>query len=124
VRPGRARLIAALLTLCAFPMPARAQQPAAVPAVLVHAAEQRSLARHSEFVGRADAPEKVDVRARVRGYLGARLFQDGDPVKNGQTVFTIEKDTFEAASSRKKRSSLRQNRASIPPTCSCGGGSN
>ena len=102
MRPGRACLIAALLTLCAFPISPRAQQPAAAPAVLVQAAEQRSLARHSEFVGRADAPEKVDVRARVRGYLGARLFQDGDPVKKVQAVFTIEKDTFEAAVEQKK----------------------
>src|SRR5882672_2527051 len=82
----------------------RAQQPAAsvAPAVLVQAAELRSFARQAEFVGRADALEKVDIRARVRGYLGLRLFQDGDPVKKDQVLFTIEKDPFEAAVDQKK----------------------
>ena len=83
---------------------ARAQQPAApvAPAVLVQAAELRSFARQAEFVGRADALEKVDIRARVRGYLGLRPFQDGDPVKKDQVLFTIEKDPFEAAVDQKK----------------------
>lgn len=81
---------------------ANAQQGAAPPAVLVQSAELRSMTKQFEFVGRAEALEKVDLRARVQGYLGPRLFKDGDEVKDGQIVFTIEKEPFEAAVDQRK----------------------
>jgi membrane fusion protein (multidrug efflux system) len=81
---------------------ADAQQAAAPPAVLVQAAESRSMTKQAEFVGRAEALEKVDLRARVQGFLGARLFKDGDTVKENQVVFTIEKEPFEAAVDQRK----------------------
>ncbi len=65
-------------------------------------AELRSMAKQAEFVGRAEALEKVDLRARVQGFLGSRLFKDGDAVKEGQVVFTIEKEPFEAAVDQRK----------------------
>src|ERR1700761_9292732 len=49
---------------------AQTQTPAAAP-VLVVAAEKRPIARSAEFVGRIEAPNRVDVRARVTGYLDA-----------------------------------------------------
>src|SRR6516165_3839196 len=82
--------------------PANAQQAAPPPAVLVQPAELRSMTKQAEFVGRAEALEKVDLRARVQGFLGARLFKDGDDVKEGQIVFTIEKDPFEATVDQRK----------------------
>jgi membrane fusion protein (multidrug efflux system) len=82
--------------------PAAAQQAAPAPAVLVQPAELRSMAKQAEFVGRAEALEKVDLRARVTGFLGARLFKEGDEVKEGQVVFTIEKEPFEAAVDQRK----------------------
>jgi membrane fusion protein, multidrug efflux system len=81
--------------------PAMAQQ-AAPPAVMVQPAELRSLAKQFEFVGRAEALEKVDLRARVQGFLGPRLFKDGDEVKQDQVVFTIEKEPFEASVDQRK----------------------
>src|SRR6516225_9791472 len=84
-----------LVVLIGFP--ANAQQAGPPPAVLVEPAELRSMTKQAEFVGRAEALEKVDLRARVQGFLGPRLFKDGDLVKEGQIVFTIEKDPFEAA---------------------------
>jgi len=84
-----------LVVLIGFP--ANAQQAGPPPAVLVQPAELRSMTKQAEFVGRAEALEKVDLRARVQGFLGPRLFKDGDLVKEGQIVFTIEKDPFEAA---------------------------
>src|SRR5580704_15055822 len=83
-------------------MPAYAQQAAPPPAVLVQPAELRSMTKQAEFVGRAEALEKVDLRARVQGFLGSRLFKDGDDVKEGQVVFTIEKEPFEAAVDQRK----------------------
>ena len=83
-------------------LPAFAQQGGPPPAVLVVPAELRSMAKQSEFVGRAEALEKVDLRARVTGFLGSRLFKEGDDVKEGQVVFTIEKEPFEVAVDQRK----------------------
>jgi membrane fusion protein (multidrug efflux system) len=83
-------------------MPALAQQAAPPPAVLVQPAELRSMTKQAEFVGRAEALEKVDLRARVQGFLGSRLFKEGDDVKEGQVVFTIEKEPFEAVVDQRK----------------------
>jgi membrane fusion protein (multidrug efflux system) len=89
--------LSALAGLHAF-----AQQGVPPPAVLVQPAELRSMTKQAEFVGRAEALEKVDLRARVQGFLGPRLFRDGDEVKEGQVVFTIEKEPFEAAVDQRK----------------------
>jgi len=81
---------------------AEAEQAAPPPAVLVQPAELRSMTKQAEFVGWAEALEKVDLRARVPGFLGSRLFKDGEDVKEGQVVFTIEKEPFEAAVDQRK----------------------
>src|SRR3569832_1004964 len=73
-----------------------AQQPAAVP-VSVVAAEKRPLADTNRFVGRIDAIDRVDVRARVTGYLEKIQFKDGDRVKAGAPLYEIEKGPFQAA---------------------------
>jgi len=83
-------------------LPANAQPAGPPPAVLVQPAELRSMTKQFEFVGRAEALEKVDLRARVQGFLGPRLFKDGDEVKKDQVVFTIEKEPFEAAVDQRK----------------------
>src|SRR5215467_10803627 len=93
-------LASALLILSG--VPGEAQQTASPPAVLVQPAELRSMTKQAEFVGRAEALEKVDLRARVQGFLGPRLFKDGDDVKEGQVVFTIEKEPFETAVDQRK----------------------
>ena len=82
--------------------PAHAEEAATPPAVLVQPAELRSMTNQAEFVGRAEALEKVDLRARVPGFLGSRLFKDGEDVKEGQVVFTIEKEPFEATVDQRK----------------------
>jgi membrane fusion protein (multidrug efflux system) len=60
------------------------------------------MTKQAEFVGRAEALEKVDLRARVPGFIGPRLFKDGDDVKEGQVVFTIEKEPFETTVDQRK----------------------
>jgi len=90
-----------LLTILCFPglcSPARAQpaDTAAVPVGTTNA-ERRSIARSLDFVGRIEAISRVDVRARVSGYLDAVLFKDGDLVKDGAVLYRIERGLFEAA---------------------------
>lgn len=81
--------------------PTRAQQGAPPPAVLVQAAELKPIADQSEFIGRAAAVDKVELRARVKGFLGPRKFSDGDLVKEGQVLFTIEPEPYQAAVDQK-----------------------
>lgn len=81
---------------------ALAQQPGAPPpAVLVQAAQSVPIANQSEFIGRAAAVDKVELRARVKGFLGPRKFADGDQVKKDQVVFTIEREPYQAAVDQK-----------------------
>jgi membrane fusion protein, multidrug efflux system len=83
-------------------LPAYAEEAAPPPAVLVQPAELRSMTKQAEYVGRAEALEKVDLRARVQGFLGPRLFKEGDDVKESQVVFTIEREPFEAVVDQRK----------------------
>jgi len=94
-------LAATMMTLLGFAAAATAQQSGPPPAVLVQAAELKPLGARSEFIGRVAAVDKVELRARVKGFLGPRLFTDGDMVKEGQVLFRIEPDTYLAAVDQK-----------------------
>ena len=84
----------------------QAQQPAA-PMVNVITAEKRPVTESARFVGRVEAVERVDIRARVTGYLEGVLFKDGDNVKTGAALYHIEKGPFEAAVQQAKATMLR-----------------
>lgn len=84
--------------LLGIAVPAAAQQAGQGPlAVLVQPVEAKPLTTRREFIGRAQARDKVDLRARVQGFLGPRKFQEGDLVKEGQILFVIEPEPYEAA---------------------------
>jgi membrane fusion protein, multidrug efflux system len=88
---------AALLGLAAQMSHAQAQQqPSAIPVSTV-SAELRPITQATEYVGRVDAMERVDIRARVTGFLQQVLFKEGDFVKEGDSLYKIEPDTFQAA---------------------------
>ncbi|MBV8737214.1 MAG: efflux RND transporter periplasmic adaptor subunit [Alphaproteobacteria bacterium] len=91
---------ALLLVVAAGAIPATAQP--SPPAVLVTTAEMRDVSATAEFVGRVKAIEKVDLRARVDGFLGPWLFKEGDLVKANQIVFTLDPAPFEAALAQRK----------------------
>ena len=71
------------------------QQPASVPVGTVYA-EKRPITQTRDFVGRVEAIQRVEVRARVKGYLDAVLFKEGDIVKKGDALYRIEKGLFQA----------------------------
>ena len=50
----------------------------------------------SEFVGRVEALERVDIRARVTGFLRERTFAEGQMVRADDMVFALEREPFEA----------------------------
>src|SRR5262245_66578998 len=101
------RIIVANCTIgLAVLVAAHAQQPA-TPTVTVITAEKRPVTESVRFVGRIQAIERVDVRARVTGFLEEVLFQDGDRVKTGAPLYRVEKGPFEAAVEQAKATLLR-----------------
>ena len=67
------------------------------PAVSVLVVEQKDVTPATEFVGRVVAADKVELRARIQGFLQQRLFTEGQDVAAGDTLFRIEPEPFEAA---------------------------
>ena len=61
------------------------------------AAERKPVSRASDFVGRVEAINRVQMRARVTGFLEAVLFKEGDTIKENAPVYQLEKGQFEAA---------------------------
>jgi multidrug efflux pump subunit AcrA (membrane-fusion protein) len=81
---------------------ARGQAPPAgeAPEVGVFTAELRQMPVAKEYVGRIDATETVEVRARIEGFLDRQYFQDGSIVKQGDQLFLIDPRQYEAAVSQ------------------------
>jgi membrane fusion protein, multidrug efflux system len=73
-----------------------AQAPAAIPVGVV-TAERKAVTKALDFVGRVQAVNRVEIRARVTGYLENILFKEGDLIKEGAALYSIEKGLFEAA---------------------------
>ncbi|MFE0753979.1 efflux RND transporter periplasmic adaptor subunit [Inquilinus sp. NPDC058860] len=67
------------------------------PAVGVVTAAKRPVAEGVTFVGRVQAVNKVDLVARVEGFLQQRNYTEGQEVKAGDPLFVLEKDTYQAA---------------------------
>ena len=87
------------VTTCLFALshPASAQQSGqAVPVGTVAAARQ-PVTSAIDFVGRVEAVDRVDIRARVTGFLQQAFFKEGDTVKEGAKLFQIDPAPFEAA---------------------------
>ncbi len=73
--------------------PQAAAEPASVRVINVQRQEVRE---QVEFVGRVQAIERVELRARIEGFLEERTFREGQFVEAGTVMFRIEPDTFEA----------------------------
>lgn len=69
---------------------------AAVPVTTVPV-RLEAVARSLTSTGRVEAIDKVDLLARVEGYLEAIEFEDGATVAEGARLYRIERDLFEAA---------------------------
>ncbi|MGF7163232.1 membrane fusion protein (multidrug efflux system) [Rhodoligotrophos appendicifer] len=78
--------------------PLHAQQAAPVaPAVQIAPIVTEDVTRTAQFVGRVEAIQQVAIKPRVDGFIEDVLFTEGGMVKLGQPLFTIEKDTYQAA---------------------------
>jgi membrane fusion protein, multidrug efflux system len=79
-------------------------QPAASgpPAVGVVEAVKRPITETSEFLGRIEAVNRVNVVARVTAFLEKRLFNEGAELKKGDELYRLERGPFEADLEAKK----------------------
>lgn len=82
------------------------------PQVTVAKPTKRLVADNDEYVGRFVAVDAIEVRARVSGYLGTVHFKDGQLVKQGDLLFTIDRRPFEASLAQ-ARANLSQARANL-----------
>jgi membrane fusion protein (multidrug efflux system) len=73
--------------------PAAAAPPPAVTIVKVASTE---ITPSLTFTGRIEAVDKVDLRARVQGFIEKRMFEEGADVKAGDLLFTLDKAPFQA----------------------------
>ena len=69
-------------------------QPPPPPEVVVARPVRRAVTSYLEHTGTAQASERVELRARVRGFLKERRFRDGQDVKAGQLLFVIDEEPF------------------------------
>jgi len=102
---GAARLALPLVLALTLPLlpgckeettPARQQAAAPPAAVFIARVERQAISRGADFIGRVEAIDRVDILARVTGFLQTRHFNEGDAVKAGQLLFTLEQPPFAA----------------------------
>jgi membrane fusion protein (multidrug efflux system) len=89
--------VAVLAVLLALAPPAVAQAPAGpAPAVGTVVVAMRDVTQTAAYVGRVQAMDKVDLRARIVGFLENRLFQEGQRVEKDAPLFVIEQAPYKA----------------------------
>src|SRR5579871_6243916 len=82
------------------------------PTVTVATPVQRTVVDQDEYVGRFVAVNSVEIRSRLSGYLAEIHFKDGQMVKQGDPLFTIDRRPFEIALEQ-MRANLAQARANL-----------
>ena len=93
-------LLAALIAVTALSACGQKPTEAAgmpTPQVSVASPLKQNVTDWDEFVGRFEASQHVDVRARAGGFIQAVHFKDGQTVKKGQLLFTLDSRPAQAA---------------------------
>lgn len=84
----------ALMTIslagCGEPEAARAAAAMPAPQVSVARPLTQNVVDWDDFVGRFEASRQVEVRARASGYVQAVHFRDGEAVRRGQLLYTLD----------------------------------
>src|SRR6202011_2464120 len=90
-------LLTAGATVIGATAAARAQPaPSGPPAVGGVKATKRPITETSEFLGRIEATNRVNVVARLTGFLGKGLFDESAEIKAGDELYRLERGPFEA----------------------------
>jgi membrane fusion protein (multidrug efflux system) len=76
--------------------------PGGPPAVGVVRAERQQITQSDEFIGRIQAVSRVNLVARVTGFLEKRLFVEGSEVHKGDLLYQLEQPPFRAQADASK----------------------
>ena len=93
---GLVVLVPLLLSACSDGGETTNVEDRPLPSVVVEAVTAKDVAGQTEFVGRTEAFQRVDVRARVSGTLMKRPFEEGAEVEKGAVLFEIDPAEFQA----------------------------
>jgi len=93
---GLALLAPLLLSACSDRGSTTNAEDHPLPSVVVEAVTAKDVAGQVDFVGRTEASQRVDVRARVSGTLLKRPFTEGAEVEKGAALFEIDPAEFKA----------------------------
>lgn len=74
-----------------------AAQARSKPEVTVATVQQRTVPIYASYVGRMEAVQTVEVRARVEGILMERRFTEGSDVTKGEVLFVIDPQQYDNA---------------------------
>ncbi len=69
---------------------------ASAPTVVVADVEQRDVTDVERFIGRVEAADTIDLRARVEGFVERKAARNGQTVEAGETLFVIEPEPYVA----------------------------
>jgi RND family efflux transporter MFP subunit len=105
-------LIVAILGACGREQSQAQKAPPPPPQVSVAKPIRQTVSDFDEYVGRFIPVDSVEVRARVSGYLDIVNFRDGQMVKKGDLLFTIDRRPFEASLDQ-VRATLAQAKANL-----------
>lgn len=81
---------------------AKRMKMAGAPGVTIQAVETRDVIKKFEAPGRIQSVSRIDIVARVSGYLTKSYFKEGDVVKKGQILFEIEPQEYQLAANKAK----------------------
>ncbi len=96
----RVSLVAVLLAASACSK--QAPPPPPPPEVTAALPLQHEVIDWDDYTGRFEAPEDVEVKARVTGVISAIHFRNGQDVKAGAPLFTIDPRPYQAALAQAK----------------------
>jgi multidrug efflux system membrane fusion protein len=97
--------IAAAVTGCSRAGATPRSAPA--PSVTVAPVEHREIVEWTEFTGRTEPVDSVEVRPRVSGYIQAVRFQSGQLVKRGDVLFVVDPRWHQAEFDRRQAEAER-----------------
>lgn len=93
-------MLAALLCACvllnACEEKGASQQQSMAPPVSVYDVKVQDVPWDAQYQAQASGSRAVEVRARVEAIIEKRLYNEGDYVKEGQQLFQLERDVYEA----------------------------
>lgn len=93
-----ARAVSGLVLLLLLAAPVAAQPgPGGPPAVGVVRVEKQEITQTSEFIGRIQAIDRVELTPRVTAFVKERLFVEGSEVQKDDLLYRLERAPFEAA---------------------------